>query len=90
MKKLTALLLLSAVNLCVFSAISGLSEAYKVKMTNYYSDSKFALKDGTKLKSENHFYYIGKTQNYLFFYSQKKATTTIIPVSELKSMQLSK
>lgn len=88
--KLTLIFIISAINLCFFAGISGVSEAYKVKSLNYYYGSEFKFDDGTKIISNSEKYYIGKTKEFLFFYQPKEELTQIIPMSRIKNIELKK
>lgn len=86
--KLTIVFIISALNLCFFAGISGISEAHKVKLTNYYFGSTFELDDGKIIQSNSEKYYIGKSKEFLFFYKPKEELTQIIPVSRIKNIEL--
>ncbi|MFD0991002.1 hypothetical protein ACFQ1R_12915 [Mariniflexile jejuense] len=88
--KLTIIFILSAINLCFFAGVSGISEAHKIKSRNYYKGSKFSLDNETEIISDSKKYYIGKTKNYFFFYLPKEEITQIIPVSRIKNIELKK
>ena len=88
--KLTIVFVISALNLCFFAGISGISEANKIKLTNYYYGSKFELDNGETILSNSENYYIGKSKEYFFFYQPNEEITQIIPVSRIKNIELKK
>lgn len=88
--KLTIVFLISALNLCFFAGISGISEAYKIKLTNYYYGSKFEFDNGETIFSNSEKYYIGKSKDYFFFYKPNEEITQIIPASRIKNIELKK
>lgn len=48
------------------------------------------MKNGTKIISNSKKYYIGKTKSFLFFYQPKEEITQIVPVSNVKNIELKK
>lgn len=88
--KLTLVFLISAINLCFFAGISGISEANKIKLTNYYYGSKFELDNGEIIHSNSEKYYIGKSKEYIFFYKPIEEITNIVPVSRIRNIELKK
>ena len=87
---MTMVFFISALNLCFFSSISGISEAYKIKLTNYYYGSKFELDNQEIILSNSKKYFIGKSKAYLFFYEPEDEITQIVPVSRVRNIELKK
>lgn len=59
-----------------------------IKDYNRYYGSKIITKENEVIYSDSTNYYIGKTNNYIFFYSQSLNCNRIIPTSEIKELKL--
>lgn len=86
----TVIFLISAINLMVFSSISGYNESFKVKRRNFYIKTEFELENSPKIISTKDYYYIGKTKQFAFFYDRNKQETDVIPVSKFTKMKFGK
>jgi hypothetical protein len=68
----------------IFSTAFQLKNTFKGK----YNNTTLITKDSTVYISSDTVAYIGKTENYIFFYRKKNRTTEIIPVSEIKFFRI--
>jgi hypothetical protein len=65
------------------------SDVRLVKEQKKFANVTFTV--GQRLiKSDSSAYYIGNTRNYLFFYDQSKATTTVYPMSGISEITFAK
>lgn len=63
----------------------------KIDISNLKDDNKFAkvsiIFDGEEIKSSKENYFIGRTENYTFFYNPKDAKTTIYANSKISKIE---
>lgn len=78
------LIVLFATESILFSTAFQLKDTFKGK----YDKTTLVTKDLAVFISSDSVAYIGKTENYIFFYRKKLRTTEIIPVSEIKSFRI--
>ena len=79
-------LLLTATFFVVLTIWVTYQEVHSVKRDKITYGTSLILKDESIYKSDSCNYFIGKTQNYVFFYDEDSKSTEVIPVSELKRM----
>ena len=65
-------------------------EVKSVKESKKYLNVVVTLNDSINLVSDSTHYYIGKTQNYLFFYDEKKQTTRVFSMNKVTEIQFPK
>jgi len=76
-------LAITAISLILLSIANALNEQHKVKNLFYYKGSTFEVDDQV-IESTSDFYYIGKTQKYVFFYEPIKRLCHIEPIEKIK------
>ncbi|MDD4227095.1 MAG: hypothetical protein PHU98_11970, partial [Mariniphaga sp.] len=81
-------LLLTATFFVILTIWVTYQEVHSVKKNKTTYGTTVILKDESMFKSDSCNYFIGKTQNYVFFYNEESKSTEVIPVSELKRMIL--
>lgn len=69
----------------VISSFQGLFEAQNVKSSKIYTGTTISLKD-KNIESDDSFYFIGKTNEYIFFYDQKSDYVKTFPLSEVNEI----
>lgn len=77
--------LIFVVTLCFYSIISAVSEFYKVKYKKYYLNT-IILIDEEQIISTKDFFYIGKTDKYLFLHNLKDKSNEIVPTNSIKKI----
>ncbi len=65
-------------------------EIKSVKDSKKYYKVVVTLNDSIKLVSDSNNYYIGKTQNFLFFYHEKTKTTNVFPMNQVTEIEFPK
>lgn len=65
-------------------------EINSVKVSKKYYNVIVTLNDSIKLVSDSSNYYIGKTQNYLFFYHESTKTTSVFPINRVTEIEFPK
>ncbi len=78
-------LLIIFLSITSFSIVSALNESRKVKL-GYYKKVEVVFEDFS-YKSNINCYYIGQTQNYIFFYNSWTSSVTSYPISKVKSIK---
>lgn len=77
---------------CVlFTLFIGYLSYHKAKMVRQNKVTfgvTIILDDNSQLFSDSSNYYIGKTDNYVFFYHEKTRSTDIFPVSRIKQLTI--
>jgi hypothetical protein len=64
----------------------GTNEANQLKNQNATKGVVIHLSDGVSIHSNENLYYIGKTDSYLFIYSELNKTTEVIPIERIKGI----
>ncbi len=67
-------------------ALWALDNAFMVKYGHPFSGTVIYLTDGSRYVSDNNDYFIGKTNEYVFFYHENQKTTSILPASKVQSI----
>ena len=62
------------------------SEIYSVKYGKKYFRTTFVV-GNVKYVSDSSQYYIGKTNNYLFYFYEKEKRTVVFPMSDIKEIE---
>ena len=83
------LMVIMAIFLVLLSMANALNEQYKVKKLLYYKGSSFTINDKI-VESTSEFYYIGKTQKYVFFYEPMKRLCHVEPIQNIKKYSFQK
>jgi hypothetical protein len=80
--------LLESIVVVIYGAtMYGLLEANNVLNYNSTKNTYIIVKSDT-IKSNSNYYYIGKTNNYLFFYNSKKQSTDVYPEKDINKISL--
>jgi hypothetical protein len=82
---LSSMMMLSII-VCVYTVELATQEANDIKEKKMYYGTTLYLDDSTKLVSDSTNYYIGKTQNFIFFYHEKAKTTDVYPMDRVKQL----
>jgi hypothetical protein len=64
-------------------------EIETVKTDKIYYKTTFFV-GSEKYVSDSSHYYIGQTKNFLFYYNEKEQSTTVFPMSDIKSITFQK
>lgn len=86
--KMFSSLILNALLFVIITIWVTYNEIRSVKDFKSTFGTTITLKDNTVLQSDSCSYFIGKTQNFVFFYDESIKTSEIIPVSEIKRIQI--
>lgn len=71
--------------LLVISSFQGKFEADQVKRDHIYSQTSIKIKSGT-IVSNDSIFYIGKTNEYVFFYIRNEKSVQIYPMTEVEEI----
>ena len=86
--KMFSTLILNALLFVIVTIWFTYNEVKSVKDFKSTFGTTITLKDNTVLESDSCSYFIGKTQKFVFFYDESIKTSEIIPVSEIKRIQI--
>jgi len=65
-------------------------EINSIKDSKKYRKVIVTLNDGIRMMSDSNNYYIGKTQNFIFFYHEKSKTTNVYPMTRVTEIEFPK
>jgi hypothetical protein len=71
------------ISLTLFSVAMGLSESRKVKKHDFFINTVFELENENSIKSDRKRYYIGRTEDFIFFYDTLTQRPIVYPASKL-------
>jgi len=75
--------------LLIVTVFNAASKIISVKKDKEYYNVKFQIDDNVVI-SDSTYYFIGKTQNYLFVYNEKNNETSVIPMNRIKMITFPK
>lgn len=71
----------------MITSFAGRANAKNVKENHIYNGSSVYI-NGTIISSTDSFYFIGKTNAFIFFYNQNNNLTKVYPVEKIDSIAL--
>lgn len=75
------------VEIILLISLQGWANAKRVKMDHPYSGTEMTF-DGRMTISNDSCYYVGKSEQYIFMYDEKKMVAVIYPISKLDMLKL--